>query len=461
MAMPGAATPAWPARPGLAQWLAAAVVAVACILFGLGTLRPASVRDYDQPLYLGIASDLLQTGVFTNGRQSLGAAEPGAYTAPLYPALIAALAALDTPLADTAHCVRAAADLASVAACPDSLGILVPIQTVLAAGTLLLVWRSTLALGGNAAAAWCALLAAGLGTTELAVYARTAMTEALSVPLSAGAGLLLVLLVRSPGWWLAAGLGLTLGLLTLTRPEYLYLAAAIGLVGAALSVARRRAGPRMLAAGLVAAAVVLPWSVRNDRLFGTMAPTYGYAGFILEQRMAYQAMTPAEWGAEWLYALPGFGPALARDLFPTAVARLGWEDRADTFYMVGNTTGVQALQAAAPNPADQVAYLLHRNVWSQPLWFAAVTLVMAWKGLWVRKYFSLVAVPFFAVMVWGAVRRRDWVRLSFVLPPLFILALHAATSVATPRYSLMLIPAYAASFGLAAGPWLQRRWARA
>ena len=79
---------------------------------------------------------------------------------------------------------------------------------------------------------------------------------------------------------------------------------------------------------------------------------------------------------------------------------------------------------------------------------------MAWKSLWVRKYFSLVAVPFFAVMVWRAVRRRDWVRLAFVLPPLFIVALHAATTVATPRYSLMLVPAYAAAFGLAAGPWL-------
>ena len=86
-------------------------------------------------------------------------------------------------------------------------------------------------LGGSRLAAWCALLAAGLGTTEYAVYARTAMTEALSLPLAAASGLLLVLLVRRPRASTAACLGVGLGLLTLARPEYLYLAAAIGARG--------------------------------------------------------------------------------------------------------------------------------------------------------------------------------------------------------------------------------------
>ena len=211
-----------------------------------------------------------------------------------------------------------------------------------------------------------------------------------------------------------------------------------------------------MAAGLV----VAPWSARNEARFGTLAPTWGYAGFILAQRMAYEAMTPGEWLAEWLYVLPGFGPAAARLAMPDSVARLGWQERPDTFYMVGNTAMVQELAANAPNPADQVGYLLGRYLWPHPLRFAAVTLVMAWKSLWVRKYFSLVAVPFFAVMVIRAVRRRDAAQLAFVLPPLFVLALHAATTVATPRYSLMLVPAYAAAFGLAAGPWLQRGWRR-
>ncbi len=431
-----------------------AAVALACLLFGLATLKPTSLWAYDQPLYLGIASDLQQTGIYTNGRWG-AAGQPGAYTAPLYPGLVAGLASVSPALARAAACVRTA-EWAAIVRCPTDLGPLVPLQVLLMAGTLMLVWRSTLAVGGDRWAAWCAMLAAGLGTTEYAVYARTAMTEALSLPLAAAAGLLLVLLVRRPRWITAAGLGVALGLLTLARPEYLYLMVALACVGAACCLLRRRLGMALLAACLAACVVMAPWSLRNERLFGTAAPTYGYAGFILAQRMAYEAMTPAEWTAQWLYALPGFGPAAARMVFPGAVARLGWQERPDTFYMVGNTTMIEQLRAAAPDPAQQVPYLFRSYVWPHKLRFAAITLVMAWKSLWVRKYFSLVAFPFLVALGVRAVRRRDPAILAFLLPPLFIVALHAATSVATPRYSLMLVPAYAAAFGIFAGPVVHR-----
>ncbi len=447
------------------EWLIAAAVALGCLLFGLATLRPQTLWAYDQPLYLGIASDLQRTGTYTNGRWGTAGA-PGAYTAPLYPALVAGLASLSPALARAAACVRTA-EWGAIAGCPTSLGPLLPLQILLMTGTLMLVWRSTLAIGGGAWAAWCALLAAGLGTTEYAVYARTAMTEALSLPLAAASGLLLVLLVQRPRWPTAFGLGVILGLLTLARPEYLYLVAVAGCAALPILLWRRRLGLALLAACLAACVTMAPWSVRNERLFGTLAPTSGYAGFILAQRMAYEAMTPAEWTAQWVYALPGFGPAAARMLFPGSVARLGWQERPDTFYMVGNTTMVQDLRAAAPNPADQVPYLLRTYVWPHPFRFAAITLVMAWKSLWVRKYFSLVAFPFLVALSLRAVRRRDPALLAFLLPPLFIVALHAATSVATPRYSLIMVPLYAAAFGVFAGPVLQRgvrsleaRWSR-
>ena len=440
--------------PTRLAWCVAAVVALGCILIGFTGIKPQTLAAYDQPLYLGIASDMAQTGTYTNGRFG-DAAVPGAYTAPLYPAMVAGLALLDPTLARDAACVRAAPP-GQLAQCPTSLGILLPVQVALACLTLMLVWRSTLAIGGGRVAAWAALLGAGLGTTEYAVYARTAMTEALSLPLSAIAGLLLVLLVQRPRWRTAIGLGVTLGLLTLTRPEYLYLAVALGVVGLGALIWRRRLGLQLIATAVICAAVLSPWSIRNERLFGTTAPTYGYAGFILVQRMAYEAMTPREWLASFIYSLPGFGPAAARMAMPDAVPRLGWEDRADTFYMVGNGPMQDELKAAAPNPANQVSYLIHRYVLGDPLRFIAVTIAMAWKALWVRKYFSIVAVPCFAVLVWQAVRRRDLRLLAFVLPPLFILGLHAATTVSTPRYSLMMIPAYAAGFGLL----VERFWRR-
>ncbi len=77
--------------------------------------KPQTLRAYDQPLYLGIASDLVQTGLYTNGRWGQEGV-PGAYTAPLYPALIAALAELDPVLARNAACVRTA-EQDAIAAC--------------------------------------------------------------------------------------------------------------------------------------------------------------------------------------------------------------------------------------------------------------------------------------------------------------------------------------------------------
>ncbi len=285
------------------------------------------------------------------------------------------------------------------------------------------------------------------------------MTEALSLPLSAACGLLLVLLVRRPRTVTAAALGVGAGAADAD-------AARIPLSDRGGSASRAWAwssgtggsGWRWPRPARSPAPSIAPWSARNERQFGTPAPTSGYAGFILAQRMAYEAMTPREWAAEWLYALPGFGPAAARAVFPDAVGRLGWQDRPDTFYMVGNTSmPCRSWPPTRPTRRTRSASCLRRYVWPHPFRFAAVTLVMAWKSLWVRKYFSLVAAPFLAVMLWRALRRRDGVRLAFVLPPLFVVALHAATTVATPRYTLMLVPAYAVAFGLAAGPWLTRR----
>lgn len=448
------------------DWAVAAAIALACLLFGLSTLKPSNLRDYDQPTYLSVAHDLASTGVFTNGRsgpddpgfyaRNGGPGSPGAYTAPLYPAMVAALIPLSPALARAAACARDS-PMEAMRACPPSLGLLLPVQAALAVFTLVLGWRTAVAVTGNKAVAWGALVAAGLGTTEYAVYARTAMTEALSLPLAALAGLLLVSLVQAPRWPTAAGLGVALGLLVLTRPDFLYLAGALGLVGLTAFGMSRRLGAALLGAVALAGVVVSPWSIRNERLFGSAGPTYGYSGFILAQRMAYEAMTPGEWVASWLYALPGFGPPAAHAVFPARdVDRLGWQERPDTFYMVGNGPAIDQMRADAPDPTDQVGYLVHRFVLPAPLHFAAVTMVMAWRGLWVRKYFSLVGVPFFFVMLVRAVRRRDLPMLAFVLPPVFLLFLHAATTVSTPRYSLILIPVYATAFASVVIPWASR-----
>ena len=448
--------------PSWRDWLIAASVSALCLAIATANLRPGTLRDYDQPLYLSVAYDLATTGEYTNGRRVMGmqaeeAAFPerGAYTAPLYPAFLAALIRLDPAFAQSAACVRTVPDSA-IQACPVHIRAMQAAQLGLALLTMLAVWRTTLAVGGSRRAGILALLAAGLLCSQYAVYARTAMTEALSLPVTAWMGYALVRLVQTQRWRFAAGAGVLLGLLTLTRPDALYLAVGIA-VCAALAFRHRTLAARLLLAPVLAFAIITPWCLRNQSLTGHFAPTYGYGGFILGQRIAYDAMTPAEWWASWTYPLPGFGPALTRALFPPgAYERLGWEDRPDTFYMAGNTAMLAELRANAPDPDAQVGYLLRRYVLPDLPRFIAVTVVMAWKGLWIRKYFSLVTVPFFLVFAVRSFRRWDSARIAFVAPPLFLLALHAATSVNTPRYSLMLIPAYAGAFALGVDAFWRR-----
>ena len=450
-------------RPAWQEWLLAGAAALVCLVLTTAMLRPGTLRDYDQPLYLSIAYDLLTTGTYTNGRRVMGmeAEEParperGAYTAPLYPAFLSVLLRLDPSFAASAACVRTVPDSA-IQTCPVHIRMLQTVQLALALLTLLAVWRTTLAVGGTPLAGIVAVLAAGLLCSQYAVYARTAMTEALSLPLTAWMGYALVRLVQTGRWLPGAAAGVLLGLLTLTRPEALYVALALLPCAAVVALRRRKLAARLLLVPVLALTLVAPWCVRNQALTGQFAPTYGYGGFILGQRVAYDAMTPGEWLASWTYPLPGFGPALTRALFPPQdYQRLGWEDRPDTFYMVGNTAVLAELRAAAPDPGDQVGYLLRRDIGPHLPRFAAVTVVMAWKSLWVRKYFSLITVPFFLVFAVRSFVRWDPARVTLLAPLLFLLGLHAATSVATPRYSLMLVPAYAAAFALAVDALVRR-----
>ena len=467
--MDGSVLPAPTLRTGRAplpawrDWAVAAAVALVCLLVTTAMLRPGTLRDYDQPLYLSVAYDLATTGEYTNGRRVMGmqaeeAAPPvrGAYTAPLYPAFLAALIRLDPSFAASAACVRTVPD-SMIRTCPVHTGTMTAMQLGLALLTLLAVWRTTLAVGGTRLAGLVAVTAAGLLCSQYAVYARTAMTEALSLPLTAWMGYGLVRVVQTRRWLPVVGTGVLLGLLTLTRPDALYLALGIVPCAVILVFRHRALAARLLLAPVLAMAVITPWCLRNQALTGHFAPTYGYGGFILGQRVAYDAMTPGEWLASWTYPLPGFGPALTRALFPAEdYQRLGWEDRPDTLYMVGNTAMLAELRREAPEPGDQVGYLLRRYVLPDLPRFAAVTVVMVWKSLWVRKYFSLITVPFFLVFAARSFVRWNPARVAFLAPLLFLLLFHAATSVATPRYSLMLVPAYAAAFALGVDALVRR-----
>lgn len=442
-------------------WTARIVLALAIALAGLalyGHLRkPMPVYYGDQPRYLSIGSDLLNYGRFTNGAPAGGPpAErpPGMFNVPLYPALIAILAHFDSRLAATAGCLSEHQS----PACPNELGILVPVQIGIAVATLLLLWCSALAVTGSEPVAWTALVLAALGCGEYGDFVHLGITEMLNCFLFAAFSLSFYLALRTQSRAAAVGAGVLIGLCGLTRPAYAYLAytlvalTALGALGLWWQGGRRVLRPLVglgAALSLGACLTLGPWLLRNELELGRFTISNGYGGMILAQRVAYDAMTAREFIASWIYFLPDFGHSWARAIFaPDWYVRLGWGEPG-TYYALGDQVLGPATLAAAGSADAQVGYIIRTMVLPHPFKFALVTLPLIWRGLWFGKYFSVVCFPLLIASLSGELRRRRFDLLLLTLPGLFMLVFQALVSVNTARYNVTLIPSFAIGAALA------------
>ena len=300
--------------------------------------------------------------------------------------------------------------------------------------------------------AWVALGAA-LAAGEYAYYARHFLTEALLLPVFTAHLVALVGVVRGR-WMEAVAAGLLLGAAAMIRPVngYLFLA---DLLVLAFVLAWRRPLSARRAAGLAVAfaagcvVVTAPWMTRNALALGRFALTDGYAGAILAQRVAFNAMTGAEWLMAWVYWLPDFGDRLATAWFGAGAVEqldLGAENG---FYLTGNHVLLPETRAAA-GAEGHLGYLLHNYVLKEPAWHLAVTLPLAWRGLWVAKYWGLVAFLCFVPAAVAAARTRNVLFLVVSAPAWFLLGLNAFASVNVVRYNLVLIPCLSLSTAWAA-----------
>ena len=116
----------------------------------------------------------------------------------------------------------------------------------------------------------------------------------------------------------------------------------------------------------------------------------------------------------------------------------------DSYYMTGIGRDKTALRKSFETESDRLAYLYDTKILNRPFNHAAVTLILAYRGVWIVKYWTLIAVPALLFIVGRSLARRN--RLDFVafsLPALFMLFLHAAVSVNVHRYNLILIPGLA------------------
>jgi 4-amino-4-deoxy-L-arabinose transferase-like glycosyltransferase len=420
------------------------------------------ISAFDQPFYLGIAQDLIDSGRFTNGfmfdKVAPGAVRPpGMRFAPVYSAMLAAAARLDPGLRRGMACVVATNDQDT--GCPSSAPLMRGVQFCELAGFFLLVWHMGRVVGGGLGMGWASLALALVASPLLLRSVTTLMTEMTCLVLTAAASAAGMAALRRGGLGWAALAGVLLGLTALTRPGFLYLLPAAALGGALAACWHRRGLLRVaafLAAGL---ATIAPWILRNILMFGRPSLTFGYDSHTLVQRIAFDSMNWREYGLAYLCWLPD-GTSLGRNwIGPGACDRFGWDDKPNSFYTLGLRHMLDQSLAAAGGYEHHMGYLLHNYLFRMPLWHLAVSVPLALRGAYVAHWWGFVLLVPALIWTWIAVRRGPAAFLMVALPAFFMLALNAAVAVNQVRYNLMLVPAYAIAGALclrwAAAGWLR------
>lgn len=424
---------------------------------------------FDQPFYLGIAYDLVHHGRFTNGYffdpgLPDGARPPGMRFTPLYPALLAGLAAIDPSFSRSMDCL--VHSRGKDPACPRAAPLPRLVQFLMLDGFFLLVWSIARIVTASRRASWIGLALALITAPELLGYVNYMMTEITALTLATAATTAALRGLAPPrppsARWLALA-GAVAGLAALTRPAFFYLFVVCSLAGFVLAALQhaRIAGLRRAAAFALAGSLVLaPWIARNAVVLHDPHLTAGYGPQVLVQRVAFDEMSWSEYRLSFLCWLPD-GNGMGNLLFHQgACHRFQWSDEPDNFYAIGNGPLMAESLARAGGWPHMLPYLLHTYILPHLLKFVMVTISLALRGAWVSRYWGLILMPVCLCLTWRALRRRDFLFLAASLPAWFMLLFTAALSVNQTRYNLMLIPPFALSGAMAIEALLRRRSAR-
>lgn len=435
----------------------AAFCAALVIVFAQIYSEDRDVPASDSLAYLSVALDIHDKGVFTDGLFAgraihTGPRGEGLFFAPLYPYFLSRIMATDSSFYETADClVRSRNE--DKPNCPLYLDTVILWQGLIAGIGLFLVWMSGLILTGNRfSVAWGAMALAAAAQCY-AYYAGLILTENLTFPLFTAFCLFLAVGVSRRRAGMVFMAGLAIGAATLARPVFPYLVYVLFAAGIVWFFIRERTRRwLMLCLCLIAgfATAVSPWVWRNGTATGQYQISEGYAPFILIQRVAYNRMTAKEFGVSFVYGLPDFGDLLAERLFPKEDFRRFDYQEPDGFYLAGNSTLRTELTQKAGGWDRLLGYLLRHEILAHPVKHTLVTLSLAWRGMWVSKYWGLVAIPVFLIMSIILWRRGAYPFLIYSFPAWFMLGFHAFTSVNVVRYNLLLVPclSIAAAWGI-------------
>jgi 4-amino-4-deoxy-L-arabinose transferase-like glycosyltransferase len=410
--------------------------------------------------YIQYAAGISEYGIFGRLQDSTVAPDQMYRIAPLYPAFLAILMQVDDSLRQGLICLIDNGPDRAASCQLDFIALLIA-QTLFMTVFLTSVWAIALLLTRCRLVAWIALVAA-LASEIPADYCGLFLTESITLPLFGLLSLFLVLSVlrKQERRWAILG-GITMGLLALSKPTFLYLFVFLGIIGIgylALARARRMAWIKVLVFAIAFSAVVTPWYAHT-----ALGPpssetnsTENYAATTLIHRLGYNQMSWTEWGISFIYWIPDFGDNIAKLLFaPESYEKLGWGENG--YYLSAARGGFTGTIEGTVGPQSRVSDIIRLEILAQPVKHFAVSVALAWRGMFVNKYWGIVGWIAAFIVLWRAARKWDEPVLLLFLPACIMVAFHAAISVSIPRYNMLLIPALSFAVGVIVTERLEKR----
>jgi 4-amino-4-deoxy-L-arabinose transferase-like glycosyltransferase len=431
------------------------VVAASLLIIGLSILsRPDwKLRDFDQVFYITIAYDLDRYGIFSDGifdpvDSSVQPAQPGMFFGPVFPAMVLAVMKLDRRFAEAVRCsVESNRGHRDESTCE---GYEVPIRIL--NSVLLGIGAAAIGLAADLIfrrPPWTFLLAVLFATAALAdevdIFSFV-MTESAIFAIYSVFALAFLWALMRPGVVRFAIAGATLGLLSLTKPSFaVLLPAALAIVFAfgywITKISRNRSGVHSLIFALAFMCIVAPWMVRNYISLGKFGLTNEYASAALVERFAYDDMTAQEFFLAFPYCTPGIGDLSFDKVYGAdSMHRFMYHTPGSFFHTGRERRDFLIEQNGQIDPL--IGQLMHEEMASNWWRYLAVTIPLAWCGMWPGGIVTLLLLPLFIASVLQAVRTRQPSLIFYAAPAVLMLGLHAAVGNHYTRYNLILIGPY-------------------
>ncbi len=409
----------------------------------------------DETVYARFAYSIYQFQTFGKAGDPGQLPQPSAHVAPVLPAWMALNMFANTQFAQALACTIAKSTAADQ--CNQGVIAFKQMNLVYLALCFIVIWHLLLQLSGSLSLAYatCGLI---LVSGAPWYFADHYLTETLYVPVAFIFCLLLTRGLISARYGLFFLSGVVLGVLALIRPSFYYLfyillvllPVIVCLILKTNYTVKKTAGVTGLyLLGFIL--VVSPWMIRNYQLFDRPTITVGYGAFTLSSRVSYNAMTDREYLAAWVYWLPDFGDSLAEHLFGyEQTHRLDFgntegfirKERQHIRLKVREQTQASISHHETGQEISPVSWLIREYVLNDFINHNKVTLVLAWRGIFVEKYFGLLGVLcllLVCILNPGTHFRRDLLLIS--LPGVILLFFHASLTASIPRYNLiMLLP---------------------